>query len=225
MADREIQNNRAEQLESSRESSSMSALSIDLLQNNDLFRQLTKPDAMDPLGNNGFPELMLEDKQAKGDTTQMKSKFAGIKSPYADGTELITDRELRQAGLNPKDVKHQTLPKDKDGVTEESTSVKYPNGLEVTVKGRTKTSDHGNQVTLQPDPDVKLPQGFQRSKDDPNVILDKTGKSVATINDDGTVTVKVGKDFVNQGPAGIREATVIESRKNGGRITTISSGF
>lgn len=228
MTDREIQNSKAENFDAGREANNISSLSADLLQNNDLYRQFSRNDGSNTIEDKGFPSLMIGDneKEAKGETSQFKSKFAGVNSPYADGTELITDRELKQAGLNPRDVKHTTSPKDANGATEESTSVKYPNGLEVTVHGRSKVSDHGTTVTLQPEAEVKLPKGFHRDKDDPNVILDKEGKNVATINDDGTVTVKVGKDYLNQGPAGVKEETVIESHTSpGGRFTRLNSRF
>ncbi len=222
MADRDIQNNKAEQMEASRESSNVSAMSTDLLQNNDLYRQLKQHDSSNPIEKNGFPDLMIEDKEAKGETAQFKSKFTDGKSPYSTGTELTTERELKQAGLNPKDVKHTSAPKDENGVTAESTTVKYPNGLEVTVHGRSKVSDHGNPVTMQPEVDIKLPKDLHRDKDDPNTILNKEGKKVAEINEDGTVSVKVGKDYVNQGPSGVREEEgVIESHRGKGKVTNI----
>jgi hypothetical protein len=206
---------RAEQMDA-RQASSLSSLAPDLLQNGS-FRQLNQFDSSATITNNGFPDIELFD----GNTALMKADTADsalrLSSKYETGAELTSDRELKQAGLNPKDVKHKVAKQD-GGWTEESTSVKYPSGLEVTVSGRTKHMPSGNDVVMEPEATVKepLPKGFRKDKD--GAIFDGSNKKIAQINEDGTVTVKVGKDYVTQGPAGVREETVFESKTGSGML-------
>src|SRR5262249_43980943 len=100
--------------------------------------------------------------------------------------------------------------------TQESSTVKYPNGLEVTVNGRTKHMPSGSDVVMDPEASLKepLPKGFHQDKD--GAVRDAGNNKVAQINEDGTVTVKVGKEYLTQGPAGVREETVIEGKKGTG---------
>jgi len=207
--------NKAEHLEA-RNTSTFSSLLPELLQNGS-FRQLTKLESAATITNNGFPQLDLVD----GNTALMKSDSAlRLSSKYETGAELTSDRELKQAGLNPKDVKH-TVEKQDSGTTQESTSVKYPNGIEVTVVGRTKHMPSGHDVVMTPETSIKepLPHGYH--KDNDGAILDANHKKVAQINEDGTVTVKVGKEYLTQGPAGVTEATVVEGRNGSGMVGRI----
>jgi hypothetical protein len=202
--------NKAEQMES-RQTSNLSSLLPELL-NNGSFRQLSKVESSATITNNGFPQLELFD----GTATVMKADSAlRLSSKYETGAELTSDRELKQAGLNPKDVKHKVEKQD-DGWTAESTSVKYPNGIEVTVAGRTKHTQNGHDVVMDPTATIKepLPKGYHKDKD--GAILDADNKKVAEINKDGTVTIKVGKDYVTQSPAGITEETVFEHKNGSG---------
>lgn len=205
---------RAEQMES-RQASNLSAILPDFLQNNS-FRQLNQFDSAATIANNGFPQVDLFDGSAVMKADSVDSALR-LNSKYETGAELTSDIELKQAGLNPKDVKHTVAKKD-GGWTEESTSVKYPSGLEVTVSGRTKHMPSVHDVVMDPEATVKepLPNGYRKDKD--GGIFDRSNKKVAQINDDGTVTVKVGKDYVTQGPAGVVEETVFESKSGAGMI-------
>lgn len=203
---------KAEQIEA-RQTSNLSSLSADLFQGSSL-RQLNQFESSKTIANNGFPQLDLVD----GNTAIMKADSAlRLSSKYETGAELTSDRELKQAGLNPKDVKH-TVTKEADGWTDEKTSVKYPSGIEVTVEGRTKHTANGTDVTMDPTATIKepLPKGFHKDKD--GSILDAENKKVAQINDDGTVTIKVGKQYLTQGPAGVTEATVFEHKSGSGLV-------
>jgi hypothetical protein len=209
---------RAEQMDA-HQASNLSSMLPELLQNNS-FRQQNQFDSAATIANNGFPQFELFD----GGASVMKADSADsahrLNSKYETGAELTSDRELKQAGLNPKDVKH-TIAKKDGGWTEESTSAKYPGGLEVTVTGRTKHMPSGNDVVMEPEAKVKepLPKNYRKDKD--GAIFDGNNKKVAQINDDGTVTVKVGKDYVTQGPAGVVEETVLESKSGAGMIGRI----
>jgi hypothetical protein len=208
MAGHEL-DNKAEHMES-RQMSTLSSLAPELLTNGSALRQLNKVESTATITNNGFPALELFDSgssQMKADSTQ---KFS---SKYETGSELRSDRELKQAGLHPKDVKHTTEKQD-DGWTSESTSVKYPNGIEVKVEGHTKHTSHGTDVVVNPTATIKepLPKGYTTDKD--GAIMDPAKHKIGQINEDGTVTMKVGKDYVTQSPAGITEETVFE-RKDG----------
>jgi hypothetical protein len=210
MAGHEL-NNKAENMES-RQTSNPSSLSPELFQSGSI-HQLNKLERSATITNNGFPQLELVD----GNTALMRADTAlRLSSKYETGAELTSDRELKQAGLNPKDVKH-TIEKQDGGRTQEGTSVKYPNGIEVTVVGETKHMANGHDVAAQPTASIKepLPKGYHKDKD--GAILDTNNNKVAEINEDGTVTIKVGKQYLTQGPAGVTEATVIE-RKNGSGI-------
>ncbi len=80
-------------------------------------------------------------------------------------------------------------------------------------------------VVMDPDATIKepLPKGFRKDKD--GGILDANNVKVAQINEDGTVTVKVGKDYLTQGPAGVREESgVIESKQGKGITGRIKAG-
>jgi hypothetical protein len=207
--------NKAERMES-RQTRNLSSLAPELLQNGS-FRQISKLESSATITNNGFPQLELVD----GNTALMKSESAlRLSSKYETGNEFTSDRELKQAGLNPKDVKH-TVEKQDSGSTEESTSVKYPNGIEVTVVGRTTHMPSGRDVVMTPDASIKepLPKGYH--KDEDGAILDANHKKVAQINDDGTVTVKVGKGYLTQGPAGITETSVVEGKNGSGLVGRI----
>lgn len=205
MAAHEI-DNKAERTES-RESNNISSLAPELLQNGSI-RQLNKVEAAATITNNGFPQLDLFDGSAvmKADST---SHALRLSSKYETGSELTSDRELKQVGLDPKHVKHTNVKQD-GGWSEESTSVKYPSGIEVTVSGRTKHTDHGTDVVMDPTATIKepLPKGYHKDKD--GAILDSSNKKVAEINEDGTVTIKVGKEWVTQSPAGVTEAVVFD---------------
>lgn len=212
MAGKEF-DNRAERMESPT-TSSLSALAPEIM-HDDLFQQFNQQDSFNAIGKHGFPQLEL----VNSVVAEMKSGGTlKIESKYQTGAELASDRELRQAGLHPKDVKHK-IEKEDSG-TKESTTVKYPNGLEVNVTGRTKHMPSGRDVVLNPEPTVKepLPKGYHKEKD--GAILDASNKKIAQINDDGTVTVKVGNQYLTQGPAGVTEATVIEG-KTGKRWTVL----
>ena len=205
---------KAEQFES-RQSTSNAALMPDIMQN-DLFRQLSQFDGSNTINKNGFPQLELFD----GSTAQMKSeKSTLLQSKYDTGVELITDRELRQAGLNPKNVKH-TYKEEKNGDSTETTSVKYPNGLEVSVTGKTKHTPNGDVVGT-PEAQIKEPMPKGYHKDSDGFIRDAGNNRVARINEDGTVTVKVGKEYLTQGPSGVREEVVIEGRDGKGIVNRI----
>ncbi len=205
MAAHEI-DNKAERTES-RESNNISSLAPELLQNGSI-RQLNKVEAAATITNNGFPQLDLFDGSAvmKADST---SHALRLSSKYETGSELTSDRELKQVGLDPKHVKHTNVKQD-GGWSEESTSIKYPSGIEVTVSGRTKHTDGGHDVVLDPSATIKepLPKGYHKDKD--GAILDSSNKKVAEINEDGTVTIKVGKEWVTQSPAGVTEAVVFD---------------
>lgn len=205
MAAHEI-DNKAERTES-RESNNISSLAPELFQNGSI-RQLNKMEAAATITNNGFPQLDLFDGSAvmKADST---SHALRLSSKYETGGELTSDRELKQVGLEPKNVKHTNVKQD-GGWSEESTSVKYPSGIEVTVSGRTKHTDHGTDVVMDPTTTIKepLPKGYHKDKD--GAILDSSNKKVAEINEDGTVTIKVGKEWVTQSPAGVTEAVVFD---------------
>jgi hypothetical protein len=162
----------------------------------------------------GFPDFEL----GSGNTALMKPDHVlSFKSKYETGDELTSDRELKQAGLNPKDVKH-TVKQADDGSADESTSVKYPNGIEVTVSGHTKHKADGKDDAAHPTATIKepLPKGYHKDKD--GGILDASNKKIGQINEDGTVTMKVGDQYVTQGPAGVTEATVFESKHGSGMI-------
>lgn len=205
---------RAEQVDA-RQASSFASQLPELLQNDSL-RQLNKFDSSTTITNNGFPQMELFD----GGTSLMKADNANsalrFGSKYETGAELTSDRELKQAGLNPKDVKHTV--KEEGDTTKESSSVKYPSGLEVTVSGQTKHLPNGTDVAAKPIATIKepLPKGFTKDKD--GAILDADKRKVAQINEDGTVTVKVGKDYVTQSPAGVKEETVLESKRDGSML-------
>lgn len=205
MAAHEI-DNKAERTES-RESNNISSLAPELFQNGSI-RQLNKVEAAATITNNGFPQLDLFDGSAvmKADST---SHSLRLSSKYETGNELTSNRELNQVGLESKNVKHTNVKQD-GGWSEESTSVKYPSGIEVTVSGRTKHTDHGTDVVMDPTATIKepLPKGYHKDKD--GAILDSSNKKVAEINEDGTVTIKVGKEWVTQSPAGVTEAVVFD---------------
>lgn len=213
--------NQAERMES-RVASSISSLAPELLQRNSV-HQMNKAEAASTITNNGFPQIELFDSGAstmKADSSMNTLKFA---SKYETGNELSSERELRQVGLKPEHVKH-TVAKEDGGWTDEKTTVKYPNGVEVTVEGKTKHSDSGRDVTLAPEVTVKLPKGYTKDKD--GDIKDEHNVTVGKINEDGTVTMKVkdaqnGRDsqYVTQSPAGVTEETVFES-KNGSGISS-----
>jgi len=206
---------RAEQM-NSRQESSLTSMLPDLLQNGS-FHQMKPFHSAATIANNGFPKVELFD--VKTDFVKSNSADSSLRlaSKYETGSELTSDRELKQAGLNPKDVKHKVVNRG-DGWTEESTSVKYPSGIEVTVTGRSKHMSNGRDVVLDPEATVKepLPKGYRKDKD--GAIFDSSNRKVAQINEDGTVTIKVGKDYVTQGPAGVREETVFESKTGSGMI-------
>ena len=207
--------NKAEHMEAA-QTSNLSSLLPDLLQNGSL-RQLSQLESSATITNNGFPQLELVD----GNTALMKSESAlRLSSKYETGAELTSDRELKQAGLNPKDVKH-TVEKQDSGWTQESTSVKYPNGIEVTVAGRTKHMPNGHDVAMDPSASIKepLPKGYHKDTD--GAIMDANNKKVAQINEDGTVTLKVGNGYLTQGPAGVTEATVFEGKNGSGMVGRI----
>lgn len=206
MAAHEI-DNKAERSES-RESMTISSLAPELLQNGSI-RQLNKVESAATITNNGFPQLELFDSGAtmmKADSTSHAIKLS---SKYETGSELTSDRELKQVGLDPKNVKHTNV-KEADGWSKEQSTVKYPSGIEVTVTGRTKHTDHNTEITMDPQATIKepLPKGFHKDKD--GAILDRDNKKVAEINEDGTVTIKVGKEWVTQSPAGVTEAVVFD---------------
>lgn len=208
--------NQAERMES-RVTSNISSLAPELLQNNSI-RQINKAEAAATIANNGFPQLELFDSGSsmmKADSSTNTLKFA---SKYETGEELASPRELRQVGLKPENVKH-TVAKEDGGWTDEKTTVKYPNGVEVTVEGRTKHTDGGRDVVMDPEVSVKLPKGYTRNKD--GEIKDEHNVIVGKIDEDGTVTMKVkdaqnGHDsqYVTQSPAGVSETQVFE-HKNG----------
>lgn len=203
---------KAEQIEA-RQTSNLSSLSADLLQGGSL-RQLSQFESAKTMANNGFPQLELVD----GNTALMRADSnLRLASKYETGAELTSDRELKQAGLNPKDVKH-TVKQDADGWTNEKTTVKYPSGIEVTVEGKTKQMESGNTAWLEPSATIKepLPKGFHKDKD--GSIMNSHNEKVAQINDDGTVTIKVGKQYLTQGPAGVTEATVFEHKNGQGLV-------
>jgi len=206
---------RAEQM-NSRQESSLTSMLPDLLQNGS-FHQMKPFHSAATIANNGFPKVELFD--VKTDFVKSNSADSSLRlaSKYETGSELTSDRELKQAGLNPKDVKHKVVNRG-DGWTEESTSVKYPSGIEVTVTGRSKHMSNGRDVVSDPEATVKepLPKGYRKDKD--GAIFDSSNRKVAQINEDGTVTIKVGKDYVTQGPAGVREETVFESKTGSGMI-------
>lgn len=214
MAGHEL-DNKAEQMES-RQASNFSSMLPELLQNGS-FHQPSKLESSATITNNGFPQLDLFD----GNTALMKADSTlKLASKYETGAELTSDRELKQAGLNPKDVKH-SVEKQDGGWTQESSSVKYPNGIEVTVTGRTKHTSNGHDAVMDPSASIKepLPKGFHKDKD--GAILDADNKKVAQINEEGTVTIKVGKQYLTQGPAGVTEATVFEHRNGSGMVGRI----
>jgi hypothetical protein len=212
MAGHEL-DNKAENMES-RQKSNLSPLSPELFQSGSI-HQLNKLERSAAIASNGFPQLDIVD----GNTALMRADTAlRLSSKYETGAEFTTDRELKQAGLNPKDVKH-TIEKQDGGRTQESTSVKYPNGIEVTVVGETKHMANGHDVAAHPTATIKEPRPKGYYEDQDGAILDTNNNKVAEINADGTVTVKVGKKYLTQSPAGLTEATVIE-RKNGSGVAT-----
>lgn len=210
--------NQAERMES-RVANTISSLAPELLQRNSI-HQMNKAEAASTITNNGFPQLELFDGGAstmKADSLKGGLKFA---SKYETGNELSSERELRQVGLKPENVKH-TIAKEDGGWTDEKTTVKYPNGVEVTVEGRTKHTDSGRDVTMDPEVTVKLPKGYTKDKD--GDIKDEHNVTVGQINKEGAVTMKVkdaqnGHDsqYVTQGPAGVVEETVFESKSGSG---------
>ena len=123
MAAHEI-DNKAERTES-RESNNISSMAPELFQTGSV-RQLNKVESAATMANNGFPQVELFDGSAvmKADST---SHALRLSSKYETGGELTSDRELKQAGLDPKNVKH--IVKQDDGWSVESTSVKYPTVL------------------------------------------------------------------------------------------------
>ena len=214
MAAHEIEN-KGDRTES-RESNNISSLAPELFQNGSI-RQLNKVESAATITNNGFPQMDLFDGSAvmKADST---SHALRLSSKYETGGELTSDRELKQAGLDPKHVKH-TLVNNKDGGSDESTTVKYPSGIEVTVSGSTRHTSHNTDIVMDPSATIKepLPKGYHKDKD--GAILDSSNKKVAEINDDGTVTIKVGKQWVTQSPAGVTEAVVFDhGRGMAGRL-------
>ncbi len=210
--------NQAERMES-RVASPISSLAPELLQNNSV-RHMNKAEAAATITNNGFPQLELFDSGSsmmKADSSTNTLKFA---SKYETGSELSSDRELKQAGLKPENVKH-SVTKEDGGWTDEKSTVKYPNGVEVTVEGRSKHMASGRDVVLDPEVSVKLPKGYTETKD--GEIKDNHNVTVGKVNDDGTVTMKVkdaqnghSSEYVTQSPAGVREETVFEHKNGSG---------
>ena len=100
-------------------------MSPDLLQN-DLYRQLNQFDSSTAVAKKRFPQLELIE---GGKVLKKSESVARLSSKYETGVELTTNGELEQAGLNPKNVKHK-FEKGEDGVTKESSTVKYPYGRE-----------------------------------------------------------------------------------------------
>ncbi|MGH9548848.1 MAG: hypothetical protein ACRD3W_05700 [Terriglobales bacterium] len=199
--------NRAENAESSHENKFSTMLTE--LMKNDSLRQPSQADSTATLTKHGFPQLDLigdDLPQAKADAP------VAFKSTYETGNEFTSERELKQAGLNPKDVHHSTTKE--AGGTKETTSVKYPNGIEVTVTGHQGKDGEA----LEPVPQIKepLPKGFHKDKD--GQIVDGHNQTVAQINEDGTVSVKVGKQWLKQTPAGVQEDTVVESHHGSGPV-------
>lgn len=214
MAAHEI-DNKAERTES-RESNNISSLAPELLQGS--IRQLNKTESAATITNNGFPQLELFDSGATMMKADSTSHSLNLESKYGTGDELSSSRELKQVGLDPKNVKHTNVDQ-KDGWSEEKTTVKYPSGIEVTVSGRVKHTDSGNDVILTPTATIKepLPKGYHKDKD--GAILDRDNKKVAEIDENGTVTIKVGKEWVTQSPAGVTEAVVFDhGRGMAGRL-------
>lgn len=218
MADQEISNSRFERTEAASESNSLSAMSIELL-NNDVYQQFNQYDSSKAVEGNGFPSLMIDDgASAKTESAQFKSKYTDAKSPFHTGEELTTDRELRQVGLKPENVKH-TSSKDADGDYHESTTVKYPNGLEVTTSGEHSPGRKMGRVQVIDSEiktqDIKMPKDW--TQDAEGTVRDTKGNVQAQVNNDGSVTVKVGDNYVNQAPNGVSEEVgVIRSRQKGG---------
>lgn len=221
MAAHELDNKTSERMES-RETAALSTQFTALLKDGS-FPQLSNFDAAATIANNGFPQLELFD--SGNSTMQADSKIntLSIKSAYESGAELTSDRELKQAGLNPKNIEHKiTQDKDNKAWSTESTTVKYPNGVEVTVSGRVKHVEHkapdgkvsSTDIAMDPEATVNLPKGFHKDKD--GNITDANNIRIGSINDDGTVTMKVGKDYVTQSPAGVSEETVFESKRGAG---------
>lgn len=144
---------------------------------------------------------------------QAKAEAAPLKSQFDTGLELH-GRELTQAGLKPENVKHD-IKKDADGTIQESSTVKYPDGLEIEVNG---TGEHKvGKVTITGTSEVEiknLPKGYKVHED--GNITNKDGEAVAHVNDDGTVSVKVKGQWLRQGPAGVREDDApIQSKRDG----------
>lgn len=215
--------NKAERMES-HTASAISSLAPELLQNNAI-RQMNKAEAAATITSNGFPQLELFDNGASMMKAENASHTLSFKSQYATGSELSSDREMRQVGLKPENVKH-TVAKEDGGWTDEKSTVKYPNGVEVTVEARTKHMQSGKDVSVDPEVTVKLPKGYTKDKD--GDIKDQNNVTVGQVNEDGTVTMKVrdGKpgeanSYVTQSPAGVTEATVFEHHDNSGIMTTL----
>lgn len=197
------QNDSTKSHEAVGDAGSLSSMSLNLMQS-DFFRQLKQSDSSNSTLKNALPELQIK-MDGKENSEISSHKYADSHSPFANGAELITERELKQAGLNPKNVKHEEHS-GKNGETSEKTTVKYPDGLSVTVEGKPSSDKSAGQTSAH----VDLPQGYSRdSKSD--AIYDRSGKIVAKVDGD-RVTVKVNGKWLDQTPAGVSEATVIESR-------------
>jgi hypothetical protein len=213
MLDANEQIERAQKPEGQPEISNLSSMTLDLMQS-DLYRQLNHRDSSADVLQNGFPDLKFDKAEAREESKAQK-KFADPNSPFATGAELISERELKQAGLAPSKVNHEST-NGKDGSKSEKTTVKYPDGLEVTVNGNIKANGSIEGVQTE----VTLPKNYSRDPKNHDVILDAKRQPVAQINEDGTVTVKVTDQWVEQSPAGITEATVSQ-RRDGKGITQI----
>ena len=165
----------------------------------------------------GF-EIFDSSKAMKADA---KPDAAQVKSPFSTGVELH-GKELDQAGIKHENVKHE-ISKDAQGTVHEKSTVKYPDGLEVTVHGtgeHTQQTESGRNVKIEAGSMTTvdhLPKGYEVTTD--GDIKNGNGDTVAHINGDGTVSVKVKGEWVRQGPNGVSEDEgVLESHQPKGGV-------
>ncbi len=125
--------------------------------------------------------------------------------PPLKGTD-ITTKDMKDAGVS--------AAQEKDGDTK-TTNARYPGGIEVSVSnGKTITTPDGHEITISNSNLVQVKPPIHESKEGSGVFVDKAGKVVAKVNDDGTVTVDTGDDggFYKQTPEGVKKVAAIRSR-------------
>ncbi|HEY9867794.1 MAG TPA: hypothetical protein V6D08_01185 [Candidatus Obscuribacterales bacterium] len=127
-----------------------------------------------------------------------------MSSDFRTGTE-VGAKDLRDAGISCK--------RDVDSDGRESTTAEYPNGVKVTVtEGTTITREDGRKIEIGPSSMVELPPGAKEQPKGSGIYVDRAGKQLAKVNEDGSVTVDTGEGFFTQYPDGITKETAIRSR-------------